>query len=106
MKFPKIKQSELNKIVLFCIGIAFLLALFAYFHKKKNTEGFGGSSKWKLTTDDGDITLQYKRRNKFKVSGDGTIKNTGKVIDTIKQKLADLERRLDVVPMGKRLPVQ
>ena len=102
MKFPKIKQSELNTIVLFCIGIAFLLALFAYFHKKKNTEGFGGSSKWKLTTDDGDITLQYKRRNKFKVSGDGTIKNT--VIDTIKQKLADLERRLDVVP--KRLPVQ
>ena len=48
-------------ILLFGLGIAFLLALFVYFHKIKYTEGFKRSSAWELTSVGDDVVFQHNK---------------------------------------------
>ena len=93
IKFPKIKQSDLNQILLFVLGIVFLLALFAYFHKIKYTEGFQGSSEWELTSSGTDILFQHNKKNALQVSANGTIKSP--TIDELQKKIAELEKKAD-----------
>jgi opacity protein-like surface antigen len=95
MKFPKIKQSELNTILLLGIGICLLLASFAYFYKIRQTEGLENQSDWELTTDGGDVALQYKDTSAFKLTEDGSIKNS--TIDKIMTRIGNLETRMNDV---------
>jgi len=98
MKLPKIKQSDLNKILLFGLGIAFLLALFAYFHKIKYTEGFKGSSAWELTSVGDDVVFQHNKKNALRVKADGSIEST--TIDELQKKIEELEKKADDKPAG------
>ena len=94
MKFPKMSQSYVNKICILGLLIAGILAIFAYFFKIKYTEGLGvENNAWELTTAGGDLVLQYNQTRPFQLKSDGTIQSS--TIDTMKQKLAAIEKKLD-----------
>ena len=89
MKFPKISQSEINTLILLGIVATILLATLSYFNKQRE----GLSNDWELTTDDGDVALQYQKNSALKVSEDGTIENA--TIDKLIKRMDNLEARVD-----------
>ena len=104
MKFPKLKlptltQSNINTICLFGVAIGLLLALFAYFHRIKEIEGFGGD--WKLTTKGHDCSLERLGQPLFLFRSNGTMDNgtirvLNESIERIKSKLGQCTETMDI----------
>jgi len=90
--FPKISQSHINKMCVLGLLTVALLAIFAYFYKIKYTEGLEGANAWELTSVGDDLVLQHNDKGAFRLKSDGSIKST--TIDTMKQKLAEIEQKL------------